>query len=180
MARLGIQTDYNGTHFRSRVEARWACFFDLVGWRWEYEPFDLHGYIPDFLLLGKREVLVEVKAYETIGTLTIVADETQTIGGRDVLVLGNTPFPDGGDELGRWWQLGVIAEHDFGGAAVSSAQWHKCGSCGNLAFHSADGYFGSRPCGHYDGDSYLGFADPIPIREMWATARNETQWKPTK
>ena len=48
-----IQTRYKGYHFRSRLEARWAVFFDAMGWNWEYEPegFDLGNglyYLPDF------------------------------------------------------------------------------------------------------------------------------------
>lgn len=56
-------TMYNGRQYRSRLEARWAAMFDLLGWSFEYEPFDLDGWIPDFVLTGGkwREVLVEVK-----------------------------------------------------------------------------------------------------------------------
>ena len=48
-----IQTRYKGYHFRSRLEARWAVFFDALGLEWEYEPegFDLGEagwYLPDF------------------------------------------------------------------------------------------------------------------------------------
>lgn len=48
-----IETQYKGYRFRSRLEARWAVFFDALGLRWEYEPegFDLGGagwYLPDF------------------------------------------------------------------------------------------------------------------------------------
>ncbi len=46
--RYGIPTKYNGVQFRSRLEATYAAFFDLVGWRWDYEPVDLDGWIPDF------------------------------------------------------------------------------------------------------------------------------------
>jgi hypothetical protein len=61
-----IPTTYEGVRFRSRLEARWAAFFDALDIRWEYEPLDLDGYIPDFLLpsgvgLLRRVVLVEVK-----------------------------------------------------------------------------------------------------------------------
>jgi hypothetical protein len=45
-----IETKYAGTIFRSRLEARWAAFFDVFGWSWVYEPFDLEGWLPDFLL----------------------------------------------------------------------------------------------------------------------------------
>ena len=33
-----VETFYKGYRFRSRLEARWAAFFDLCKWRWEYEP----------------------------------------------------------------------------------------------------------------------------------------------
>ena len=50
-----IETEYKGYKFRSRLEARWAVFFDACGVKWEYEPegFDLGDglyYLPDFLL----------------------------------------------------------------------------------------------------------------------------------
>lgn len=56
-------TIYNGTKFRSRLEARWAAFFDLMGWRWQYEPCDLKGWTPDFVVYGSKERLlfIEVK-----------------------------------------------------------------------------------------------------------------------
>ncbi len=65
-----LETTYNGYRFRSRLEARWAVFFDHLGLRWEYEPegFELGGgvrYLPDFKLLNitltGRHVYVEVK-----------------------------------------------------------------------------------------------------------------------
>ena len=57
-----IPTEYEGTMYRSRLEARWAAMFDLLCWRVEYEPFDLHGWIPDFVIVGKpQEVYVEIK-----------------------------------------------------------------------------------------------------------------------
>ncbi len=45
-----IPTEYAGIRFRSRLEATWAAFFDLLHWKWQYEPFDLSGYIPDFVI----------------------------------------------------------------------------------------------------------------------------------
>lgn len=41
-------TKYNGTIYRSRLEARWAAFFELIGWEYEYEPIDFDGWSPDF------------------------------------------------------------------------------------------------------------------------------------
>lgn len=65
-----IETMYNGYRFRSRLEARWAVFFDSMGIRYEYEPegfeMELAGndgtitlrylpdfYFPDFKLYGE-------------------------------------------------------------------------------------------------------------------------------
>lgn len=59
-----IPTTYNGVNFRSRLEARWAALFDLLSWKWEYEPFDLNGWIPDFVLSGYKKILVEIKPYD--------------------------------------------------------------------------------------------------------------------
>jgi hypothetical protein len=41
-------TRYRGTLFRSRLEATWAAFADIAGWKWKYEPVDLKGWTPDF------------------------------------------------------------------------------------------------------------------------------------
>lgn len=49
-----IETHYDGRRFRSRVEARWAVFFNHLGLDYDYERegFDLDGewYLPDFYL----------------------------------------------------------------------------------------------------------------------------------
>ena len=67
-----IETRYAGCHFRSRLEARWAVFFDTLGIRWEYELEGLElswrlqlddtklNYLPDFWLPDLR-LWVEVK-----------------------------------------------------------------------------------------------------------------------
>ena len=70
-----IQTEYKGYLFRSRLEARWAVFFDACGVDWEYEPegYDLGDglqYLPDFLLHGVEgraagDLYVEVKGKMT-------------------------------------------------------------------------------------------------------------------
>lgn len=49
-----IETHYAGYRMRSRLEARWARFFDAMWFSWEYEPegFALPSgpYLPDFYL----------------------------------------------------------------------------------------------------------------------------------
>lgn len=56
-------TMYAGCLFRSRLEATWAAFFDICGIKWVYEPFDLPGWSPDFLIQDR--VVVEVKPIQT-------------------------------------------------------------------------------------------------------------------
>src|SRR6185369_17742242 len=56
-----IPTMYRGVQFRSRLEAKYACLFDQLGWVWDYEQLDYDGYIPDFTLAFKKPMLVEVK-----------------------------------------------------------------------------------------------------------------------
>jgi hypothetical protein len=49
-----IETEFKGYKFRSRLEARWAVFFDAIGieWKYETEGFEAgdHRYLPDFWL----------------------------------------------------------------------------------------------------------------------------------
>ncbi len=66
---VGIPTKYSGVQFRSKLEAKYACLFDLLKISWEYEPVELRGYLPDFVvdvpfLAGDKvysPVLIEVK-----------------------------------------------------------------------------------------------------------------------
>ena len=65
MALRAIETRYKGCRFRSRLEARWAVFFDSLEMPWVYEKegFDLGDgvwYLPDFWL-PKEECWFEVK-----------------------------------------------------------------------------------------------------------------------
>ena len=60
-----IETNYNGYRFRSRLEARWAVFFDTlnIDYLYENEGFILpqNGYyLPDFYL-PKMKIFIEVK-----------------------------------------------------------------------------------------------------------------------
>ena len=72
-----IETEYDGHRFRSRLEARWAVFFNAVGLTYEYEieGFEMDGtrYLPDFYIpslnrwfeiKGKPMSLNEIKKCE--------------------------------------------------------------------------------------------------------------------
>ena len=62
-----IETYYNGCYFRSRLEARWAVYFDLCGIDWEYETEGYEitlenghtvKYLPDFVL---HNIIIDTK-----------------------------------------------------------------------------------------------------------------------
>lgn len=60
-----IETEYNGYRFRSRLEARWAVFFDALGIEYEYEPEGFQftngdRYLPDFWIQHLR-LWIEIK-----------------------------------------------------------------------------------------------------------------------
>lgn len=63
---MAIETSYKGFRFRSRLEARWAIYFDAVEMPWQYELEgynlgELGLYLPDFWLVDES-MFAEVKA----------------------------------------------------------------------------------------------------------------------
>lgn len=65
-----IETRYKGYRFRSRLEARWAIFFDALRIRWMYELEGLHAgrkfYLPDFYLPDiQRYIEIKPAGYDT-------------------------------------------------------------------------------------------------------------------
>lgn len=112
-----IETHYAGCRFRSRLEARWAVFFDHLNIKWDYEAagykatcrLGLSGhtddellYLPDFWL-PELEVFIEVKGSltdrECLRLLDAAAYLSSPVGGcndrdgHDLVVLGPVPDP---------------------------------------------------------------------------------------
>lgn len=181
----GIETYYAGRLFRSRLEAQWAAMFRLLGWDWIYEPFDAAGYIPDFAITGAYPLLVEIKPALTLDELepptARVMDALGTYG-RDILFLGAGPvLPAASD--GNCWSpdpghVGLLAEFmDAPGDpfALGHALWVGCTYCDSAAVYHEEQSYACRPCGHHDGDSYLGAAPDV--RAMWNLAGNKVRWE---
>ncbi len=117
-----IPTTFKGHRFRSRLEARWAVFFDQLSIKYEYE---LEGYslpsgaayLPDFYL-PDLDVFVEIKPHDKFPFAELEKIvEFALAGDRNLLLITGTPtneamyllnrtttsptdeFTDEGDEL---------------------------------------------------------------------------------
>lgn len=180
---------HSGIRFRSRLEARWAAFFTYIGWKWEYEPLDAEGYVPDFLITGKWPFFVEVGPCVTpqeYQAKAAKADRAASTLQRDVLIVGVNPLPDLDTtmrQLACGW-LGEYAEYgewdgDSEGPGVPGFAWgpgiwaHS--DSGRLEIFHDFMNFTQRPhMGGHEKPIYYG----TEIEHAWATVVNDTQWKP--
>lgn len=131
-----IEPQYRGYRFRSRLEARWAVFFDAAGIEWQYEAegYNVNGtlYLPDFWLPGLK-AFVEVKptkaeAEQAKSTLIALSKAT----GHRCLVLVDTPRTDNNK---------VVDIHaNDGGVGIGNVWWRQCSFCHRVIF-------GGRICG---------------------------------
>jgi hypothetical protein len=123
-----IPTKYAGIDYRSRLEARWAAFFDRIGWQYTYEPFDGAGYIPDFLIHGESPLLVEVKPVVTAAEFeAATAKVVRGLAGvwqHDVLIVGADPLPQL-DYCARFFPGGWLGEfgHSCGTVVDDGKHW---------------------------------------------------------
>ena len=98
-----IETVYNGYRFRSRLEARWAVFFDAANIRYQYEPEGFVGYLgipylSDFYFTD-FQVYAEVKGSdkqlkEDIEKIDQAIDFNSTPISNGLVLLGDIPYTD--------------------------------------------------------------------------------------
>ena len=197
-----IATTYAGTRFRSRLEAKWAKFFDLCGWRWEYELPEQGGWIPDFLLIGATHAIkVEVKPIAWCGDEDAVLRQVNTateLGKvrayvwqttpdhirdnsecEDVLVVGAYPH--------RVRRPEQHDGHTMLGVFISEA-WHVHPDLALLArgyppfkldFRADVGSYGYRMGGQHEGGSHIRPCEADTVDALWREAGNAVQWRPT-
>lgn len=173
-----IPTMYGGVQFRSRLEARWAVFFDTVGWPWVYEPLDLRRYIPDFILSFEAgPIAVEVKPETMLAPLGEYAQRMVLSGwSRELLVIGAAVHGD---------VIGVIGD-PVGGmdsgreVALGPAEIFACINCGRVSVLNADYSWRCRVSGCYGGNSHRGHVDEGYVAGAWLAAGNRVQWNPPK
>lgn len=177
-----IPTLYEGVQYRSRLEAKWAAFFDLLGWQHQYEPFDLNGWIPDFLLPGKCPVLVEVKPVQCRDG-AICNEMVEAAAGFDGdLMLAGCVTPILEPTLVEGVAIGWLYE----GSSTSITWGCGWGSAVLGDFRSAGARFGlchdigsyaDRITGSHIGDACFHESTTRKARRAWAIAGNLVQWK---
>ena len=184
-----IQTSYKGYKFRSRLEARWAVFFDHCGVKWEYEPegFELENgqyYLPDFLLHGlegrvQGDLWVEVKGNMTeesarkILAFSGIPDRSgrpsaeECIVKHPILVVGGIPEGETMREI----------NHAVQDAAYTDRGWYDANA---FNFFTVDGdYFAAHPGINKEGgfelfgddSSYLCDQDDAATERAYRAAR---------
>lgn len=182
-----LPTVYRGRRYRSRLEARWAAFFDLLGWPYEYEPFDLGSWSPDFLLKGATQVLVEVKPIDSLDDDTcakMLASAKQAGSKNDLLLLGNSPL----DLLGcrECWSYSRIKGTWLNGTwlgYISEGIYFEDCQCilapgGRIDFCATSGSWHGRMTGVYrGGKDFLVHHDQTNARDLWTEAANRVQWR---
>lgn len=148
-----IPTTYAGVTFRSRLEARWAVFYDTLGIRWfyEHEGYDLNGtwYLPDFWL-PQQNCFVEIKP-----TAPTVEEESKLsalagVGRKAFLFYGECWYPwEGPDDSAIEYEAFMTEEGELAVAEDYGYRWCICGTCGRL------------------GIEYNGRSDRLPCKEPY-------------
>jgi hypothetical protein len=158
------ETEYNGYLFRSRLEARWAVFFDALGIRYMYEletfKFgDGTQYLPDFWM-PDQDCWIEIKPFSPTEKeehkAQLLADAT---GKRVFIFYGEPRVPDFTDDCDSAWAKWPRCEDDLERARELVANgkveavgwgdygylWCECRHCGALGIEF-DGRSARLPC----------------------------------
>jgi hypothetical protein len=188
-----IPTLYRGGQYRSRLEARWAAFFDLAGLPYIYEPSDHGGYVPDFLIPGKNPLFVEVGPVETLAEYEAkAAKPIEFLGGRDFIVLGTDPLARRMDVPLRSDSTSIIGLQYQGGNYIDDEgqtygydggnEAHLCyDHHGHLAIVNMIMSYTPYPCGCGDHSGWWGYEiNAGDIERWWREAGSLTQWKSSR
>lgn len=177
-----IPTLYRGRMYRSRLEARWAAFFDRLGWTHEYEPFDLGSWSPDFAITEPFDALVEVKPATEYDEAT--AQKMVDAAGADASLLLLTrvcPLPGtkAGHRIGwiGWFEDEVWKFRDA--RLVWRPHGHQPGMYADLCWvEGGNAYNGTGADAWQVGDGWRFYREHVET--IWADATNAVQWEPER
>jgi len=104
-----IKTEINGISYRSRLEAKYGEFFRLLGWDAIYEPFDIPGWSPDFMIPSKlypdHPILIEVKPFITEKIIEEQRQRVKNAKNFFVILVGGEPLFDNNGYLSMGWVI---------------------------------------------------------------------------
>lgn len=168
-----IETIWAGRKFRSRIEARWAVFFQEIGAKWHYEfegfEFGPHRYLPDFwienvnLRTTKKGpgLLVEIKpVYPEENYIKKLELFSESIETPLALLVGDVSYGGSGHPNdGHFQFLGqkeVLLDGPFSFCWYDNfmAFW-KCPDCGSLKFEFTESNYDK--CDSCEFSGYGGF-----------------------
>lgn len=170
-------TYYKEQLFRSRLEAKWAAFFDYLHWPYIYEPIDLEKYIPDFILQFDSPLLVEVKPEVLFKDLEKHTDKILKSGwDKEVLVVGANLFKPSRWDARFFSTIGLLGEKFGANYCFNEGIIFRCNLCNRISiFHSVHS-FRCRVNNCHQGDSHI--EDFYMARVLWGVAHEKTQWYP--
>ncbi len=152
-----IETYWNGLHFRSRLEARWAVFYDRLGIRYVYEPegYKLGNgvwYLPDFWL-PEQECFIEVKPEYPTENEILKAERLCAWTGSPVFIahgpIGSIDSTDYPNMHEAWFADPRRNGHNIA-MRDSDYQWCRCMRCGKYGIQYAGR--SERICRHTESD----------------------------
>ena len=120
-----IETVYNGYRFRSRLEARWAVFFDALNIHYEYEPEGYYlpvagvRYLPDFWL-PQVNMWAEVKPISLTSAEKLKCKELAVVTGHPVLMLDSQPLAR------NYWAYEQAYSYDEEGVGTPTGEIVHC------------------------------------------------------
>jgi hypothetical protein len=182
-----IPTEYKGRIYRSRLEARWAAFFDRLDLAAEYEPFDLGSWSPDFLL-SAIDTLIEVKpltAFDPDTWSKIISACIEQKLKKAIVLTTVAPILDRGVAWIGWagmpWSTPTPGAYLRAGIA-----WYGHESqptfVADITCISSDGFFSTSGAELLFRDFSLRTAADAPASygeytmELWARATSDVQW----
>jgi hypothetical protein len=195
-----IQTKHNGVLFRSRLEARWAVFFDTLGIKYCYEAegyaLPSGNYLPDFYIPNQPSfrhkhngLFVEIKGVATDRSQDLL-EELAMHTGIDCVMLGELPYgetytlhePESNFDPATEKEWIIVSRYEEGrlGPCLSCDNpyvWCQCPFCKKFGFEF-DGRSARIGCGCKEhaqirnGDKTYNSGSP-DLLEAYQTARSE-------
>ncbi len=171
-----IPAVYSGVTYRSRLEARWAVFFDTLSIKFYYEyegyQLDCGWYLPDFWL-PEHDCFVEIKPQDASRHEQSLCDDLHIATGKNVYLLcGNVEITDANSFADKNFAYGFIGR--CGGCDLPFL-WCECPKCGRIgiAFDGRAELMGGHRCSLHEKE----YAHDTPrLREAYLAAQRYRFW----